>query len=226
VKFPLEKEFNDNFYLNQIKVLRSKIVHRLESTGKKVVGITSAVDNEGKTTLAYNIAAAISLNRDKKVLLIDGDIRKCGLTQKLGLNGDHGLSEYLVGDENQADSIFKNSAYENFFIISSGKPREESSELLTGKIFRNLIDVIRRKFDIVIMDLPPVISTPDPVAVRDLVDGFIVVYYTGRTSRDLLDYAMNEVGKDKILGVILNRSRNDGFFKYQRSYAQYYLDME
>ncbi len=221
-KYSIEEEFDDTLYTNQIKVLSSKINHLLENSGRKVIGITSAVDSEGKTTLSYQISDIISRSGYKKILLIDGDMRKCGLTMKLGMNGDPGLSDYLNGRENRGGGKFDHPKKDNLYILATGITSAESPELLGGNTFKEMITEIRKEFDLVIIDLPPIVNTPDPLVVKDVIDGFVLVYYSGKTPRDLLEYAIEEVGKDNVLGVVLNRLKSDGFFKYQRYYKSYY----
>ncbi|NIS77724.1 MAG: polysaccharide biosynthesis tyrosine autokinase [Deltaproteobacteria bacterium] len=218
---PWKNGFGDPLYVKQVKTLRSKIIHVLDGSEKRVIGVTSSTNEEGKTTLALNIATAIAANGDKNVLLIDGDLTRCDMTDKLGFYGEAGLSDYLEGVEQRADFVFKNGDMKNLFFLSAGNPVENSSELLTKKTFKNLMDVVRRKFDVIILDLPPVISTPDPVAVKELVDFYIFVYHAGRTPRELLEHSINDIGNEKILGVVFNRVKKEKMLKYGKEYYYY-----
>jgi Mrp family chromosome partitioning ATPase len=208
---PVEK-FNDPLYSKQIKYLRSRVLHLIDSTKSSVIGITSAVDNEGKTTLAINLALSICTSGDRSVLLVDADLIKCSLTGKFGLKGAPGLSHFLNGNEKEADIL----------VDDSGVIALWEADLLIKNTFNNLVDDMRGGFDIVIVDLPPVVSTPDPASIKEKIDKYIFSYHTGKTPRGLLEDAIHEIGKEKILGVVLNRAKKEQMLKYGEQYYDYH----
>lgn len=228
--FTHNEKFNDPLYLKQIKSLRTRVLHLIDSTRSSVIGITSAVDNEGKTSLAVNLALSISSSGDRTVLLVDADMIKCSLTNVFGLQGAPGLSHHLNGSEGGEDIRSANTGVialwecglDNMSIIPSGIPTDNSADLLIKTAFNNLIDDVRRKFNIVIVDLPPVVSTPDPASIKDRIDKFIFSYYTGKTPRGLLEEAIREIGEEKILGIVLNRASKEQMLKYNKQYYYYY----
>ncbi len=212
----------DPFYVEQIKTLRSKIIHSFEASGEKVIGITSTVSGEGKTSVTANLARAIASIGDKNVVLIDGDLRKCDMTIALKMYGQAGISNFLEEKEKRIESILKNSKWSNLHIVPSGKKTQRSSELLTKSKFKHLVMFLSEKFDLIIIDLPPVISTSDPVAVKEVIDKFVMVYLAGKTPKKLLEFAISEIGKDKILGMILNGIDVEKIVKYRKYYYYYY----
>jgi capsular exopolysaccharide synthesis family protein len=212
----------DPFYLEQLRTLRSKVIHMLEGLGEKIIGISSSIPEEGKTSISLNLASSIAAIGDKKIILIDCDMRKCDLTMVMGLRGEIGLSHYLAGTEDRIESIVKNSKMKNLYVISSGRKVQNSSELLTQTKFQKLLDVLKKNFDLIIMDLPPVLNTSDPVTVRDMVDKFIMVYFAGKTPIDIFENSINEIGRDKILGVVLNAVDTEKIIKYRKYYRYYY----
>ncbi len=212
----------DPFYLEQLRTLRSKVIHLLEGLGEKVVGICSSVPEEGKTSIALNLSSSIAAIGDKKIMLIDCDMRKCDLTMILGMRGETGLSHYLGDAESRVESIVRNSKIQNLYFVSAGRKVQNSSELLTKGKFSTLINILKGKFDLVILDLPPVLNTADPVAVKDLVDKYIMVYFAGKTPMTVLMDSINEIGKDKILGVVLNAVDTEKILKYRKYYQYYY----
>ncbi len=226
---PVEK-FNDPLYSKQIKFLRSRVLHLIDSTKSNVIGITSAVDNEGKTTLAINLALSICTGGDKSVLLVDADLIKCSITSKFGLKGAPGLSHFLNGNEKGADILVDDSGVialwesgvENLSVIPSGNPVDNSADLLIKNTFNNLVNDMRGGFDLVIVDLPPVVSTPDPASIKEKIDKYIFSYHTGKTPRGLLEDAIHEIGKEKILGVVLNRAKKEQMQKYGKQYYYYH----
>jgi capsular exopolysaccharide synthesis family protein len=231
--YPMEK-FNDPLYSKQIKFLRSRVLHLIDSTRSNVIGITSAVDNEGKTTLAINLALSICTSADRSVLLVDADLIKCSITSKFGLRGAPGLSHFLNGNEKGADILVDDSGVialwesgvKNLSVIPSGSPVDNSADLLIKNTFNNLVNDMRGGFDIVIVDLPPVVSTPDPASIKEKIDKFIFSYHTGKTPRGLLEDAMHEIGKERILGVVLNRANKEQMLKYGKQYYYYNKQQE
>jgi capsular exopolysaccharide synthesis family protein len=212
----------DPFYLEQLRTLRSKVIHMLEGLGKKIIGISSSLPEEGKTSISLNLASSIAAIGDKRVILIDCDMRKCDLTMIMGLRGETGLSHYLGGADDKIESIVRNSKMKNLYVISSGRKVQNAAELLTQAKFQSLMDVLRKNFDLIIMDLPPVLNTADPMAVREIVDKFIIVYFAGKTPIDIFENSINEIGRDKILGVVLNAVDMEKIIKYKKYYQYYY----
>ncbi len=212
----------DPFYLEQLRTLRSKVIHLLEGMGEKTIGIISSVPEEGKTSISLNLASSVASIGDKRIMLIDCDMRKCDLTMILGMRGEIGLSQYLDDAAGGAESIIKNSKVKNLYVISSGRKVQNSTELLTRAKFRDLLVILKEKFDLIILDLPPVLNTADPVAVKELVDKYIMVYFAGKTPLGILEESVNEIGKDKILGVVLNAVDTEKIMKYKKYYQYYY----
>jgi capsular exopolysaccharide synthesis family protein len=212
----------DPFYVEQIKTLRSKVIHSIEASGEKIIGITSTTSGEGKTSVSANLARAIAAIGDKKVILIDGDLRKCDMTVAHKLYGKPGMTNFLEEKEKRIDAILKNSKWSNLYIIPSGRKTQHSSELLTKSIFKNLLKFLSDQFDLIVIDLPPIISTSDPVAVKEVIDKFVMVYLAGKTPQKLLEFAINEIGKDKILGMVLNGIDTDKIIKYRKYHYYYY----
>ncbi len=210
------------FYLEQIKSLRSKVIHSIEITGQKILGITSATSSEGKTTVSLNLASAVAAVSDKKVILIDCDLRKCDLTSALKLEEKNGLSDFLQKEGTKIQGIINNSKIENLHIVSSGKRLLSPSELLTKTIFKNFLSFLKQSYDVIIVDLPPVIDTADPITVKEVIDKFILVYFAGKTPMELLENSVNEVGRDKILGVVLNGVDPKDIKKTGKYYYSYY----
>ncbi len=216
--FSWDNKLLEPLYLEQIKTLRSKVIHLSEAADEKIIGISSTTAEEGKTSIAINLASSIAAVQDKKVIILDGDLRKSDLTVNLGLYGREGLSEFLEGKNPSIKSIINNSRVPNLYILTSGKRTRSPSELLAKKAFKNLLQFLRREFDIVLIDLPPIIGTADPITVREVIDRFIYVYYAGKTNIKLLERAINELGKDKICGVILNAVTTQDIKKYRTYY--------
>jgi capsular exopolysaccharide synthesis family protein len=169
--------------------------------------ITSPVKRDGKTTVAVNLAAALSLDYEGRVLLIDADLRAPGVHKYFDVPQSPGLTDYL-GSSSKMN--LKNLVQETFLpglrILCSGKPSHLASELLAKERMRQIIHEARAQFPghCVIIDSPPILSTPDPLVIARYVDGVLLVVRAGKTPRDYLTKAIQSINSNKVMGVVLN----------------------
>ncbi|MDH4268433.1 MAG: CpsD/CapB family tyrosine-protein kinase [Deltaproteobacteria bacterium] len=180
--------------------------------------ITSAVPQEGKTTVAMNLAVTISQEINKKAILIDADMRMPSIYFK-NFENSKGLSNYLV-DQVPLEEILINSVKENLRIIPAGKPSAKASELIGSGKMGELITSLREfgEDTYVIIDSPPVLSTSEPILLSKMVDGVILVVMAERTPRGAIRKALNSFDKEKILGVVFNQKE----LKPSKHYSEYY----
>lgn len=228
----------DPFFLEQIKMMRANFEYRVDTLKHKVVAITSAIAGEGKTFCAMHIAKHLASSGKKKVLLIDADLRKSDLSRKMGMQNVPGLSEHLSGKVRIKD-IVHNSQVPGLYVIGTGSvPPESSTKLLSGEEFSSFMKNIRGKtqkpdhadeiFDsfIVVVDTPPVLVVADTVTMREQMDGFLFVFRAGYTPHPMLAKAVEEIGKEKIIGVVINgvAPKRDRYYRryYGKYYGQYY----
>lgn len=170
----------------------------------RLVGVCSACPQEGKSTTSANFAYSLA-EAGNKVLLIDGDMRRPSIADILSIDGEPGLSDILSGK--QEHYIKSGVMHENLSVLPSGHIPPNPSELISSNRMGTFLETCRENYDYVIVDLPPVLSVSDPIAVSKYLDGMIVVVRHGKTKRrDLvetirqLDYA-----KTKVLGFVYNK---------------------
>ncbi len=213
------------------KLLRTKLqfsfVDAEDSTGR-VIGVSSAVAGEGKSFTSANLAYALS-ELGKKVLLIDCDMRLPTLAQKLGLQAQRGLSSYLAGQCKLEELIQYCGIKEHekdFHVITAGQIPPNPVELLSSRRMAHGLETVRKFYDFVILDLPPVSEVSDAVTVSRETDGMLLVVHQNHCDRMVLAEAVSQfefVGA-KILGVIYNgaadRKGQYGKKKYYRSYYE------
>ena len=211
----------DPIYLNQIKALGAKFEYKIDMLKIKVVAVTSAIAGEGKTTTCVQLASQLVMAGRKKVLLIDADMRKSDLARGMNVSRLPGLSEFLNGRVALND-ILQNSFLPGLYIIAAGRRVEEGAELLAGERFRTFLGEIRSHFDIILLDSPPILPVADTLSLRDQVDGFLFLYRAGLTPHPMLRQAVEEIGEEKILGVVLNGVKPQPQKYYQRYYGKYY----
>jgi capsular exopolysaccharide synthesis family protein len=207
-------------YFEQFKALRAKFEHQLVTRNFKVVAVTSAVAEEGKTCTCANLAVNLASIGNKKVLLIDADLRKSDLAGYLQIYPKPGLTELLKGTASPEDVI--HSPKEGLDFIAGGKRSSEAPDLLAGEKFRSLLQEMRSRYDVILLDTPPIIPVADTMNMRDQIDGFIFVFRMGFTPHVMLQQVIEEIQNEKILGVVLNHVEPQRQKYYKRYYGKYY----
>jgi capsular exopolysaccharide synthesis family protein len=166
--------------------------------------ITSTLPGEGKTFVATNLALSIVRQPERRVLLIDADLRAGEGHEVLGASNVLGLSDYLQGTAGEFEVIQK-SAGSNLCFISKGSHVPNPSELLLGDRLKTLLDRLTPAFDWVILDSPPILAVHDPSCLADLCDGVLMVVRSGTTSEDGARKAAAEFRDKHLIGVVLNQ---------------------
>lgn len=205
------------------KLLRTN----LEFCGEdiKVIMTTSTRPDEGKSTVSFELARAIA-DDNKKVLLLDADMRKTVLVSVTGARSEKeikGLSHYLSGQSELSDIVYRSSNAENMDVIFAGPSTPNPTELLNGEKFSSLISELRQKYDYVVVDAPPLGMVIDAAIIARNVDGTIIVVESGRVSnRELKNVKKQlQMADTRILGAVLNKvkvSRNQYYSKYYERY--------
>src|SRR3569833_65749 len=187
--------------------------------------ITSAGPMEGKTTTAVNLAIALA-RIGQRVLLIDGDTRKPNLHSIFGLENENGFSDLLSKEEgaaDAADSAVRSSGIQNLYVLTSGPQLPSNCDLLFSTALSGLIRHYREKYEMVIVDTPPMLHMPDARLMGRMADGVVLVARAGQTAREAISAASARLVQDrtKLLGVVLNgwnpQSSNDRFYGNYKS---------
>lgn len=173
----------------------------------KCIMITSAVPNEGKSFIAANIAKSIA-SGDKKVLLIDADMRNATLQKLFPLENRSGLSAIIASKADWKKSL-NNTDNANLHIISSGRTPPNPTELLSSKQMKNMILEMKQDYDFIIIDTPPILPVSDAIALSAVVDGVLLVTRWGKTAKQLVIEAKHALtlANAPLIGAILNDVR-------------------
>ncbi len=184
------------------------------------MGVSSACPSEGKSTVTINFAYSIA-ESGKKVLLIDGDMRRPSICAKLDLEEVNGLSEKLAGKSDV--ELYKGILHENLDILSAGHIPPNPSELIGSRRMEALITEYKNIYDYVIVDLPPVMAVSDPVAISKYLGGLILVVRHEKTRRrDLKDTLRQlEYANVKILGFVYKKISEKSHSKKSRNKYYY-----
>jgi len=199
----------------RFRTLRSRL-HQISAVQPvRRVLLTSSVPEEGKTFVASNLAQSMVRQADRKVMLIDADLRASRLHMTLGTENEPGLSEYLSG-EKELTEIVQRSEADNFCFIPSGRYVSNPSELLHSDKMKHLLEKMSELFDWVILDSPPAIAVHDASILADMCDGVLFVVRAGATDYEMAQKAAAEFENKNLLGVVLNRVDKAG------AYGTYY----
>jgi protein-tyrosine kinase len=225
---------HDKFILPQLqdagasrayKILRTRVLRRLEANQWHSFALTGVTAGEGKTLTAINLAIALAQDVNTWVALIDLDLQRPRVAEYLGLRntrGEKGLGDYLQGN-----ATFENIVYspdiERLVVIPNFAPLLNASEMLTSPRMTELMQALEAETPrrILIFDMPPVLAADDVLAFAPQIDGLLLVVAEGTTDRNSLRRAKEVLAEMNLLGVVLNRSaeRNDAAY-YSYSYAK------
>ena len=205
-----------------LKLLRAKILARNSESRPRSIMVTSAQPMDGKTTIAVNLAINIALGINEHVLLVECDLRRPVLAKLLGLNEDErGLCNYLEGETSVAPYL-KRTPVKKLTLLPAGKPPSNPAELLSSEKMKRLIEEVKNRYEdrYIILDSTPAHLLAETTSLVSMIDGVLLVVRSGKTPKDALIEAIDNLGREKILGVIFNNS--DEAFKGYGYYYQYY----
>lgn len=209
----------------QYKLLRANLSFTLpEGVKCPIIGVTSSMRGEGKSTTAVNLAYVLAENGGK-VLLIDGDLRIPSIAKKMRINSTPGLTNLLKDAESWQSSMTQSELYSNWYIMPAGELPPNPSELLGSSRMENVINMLSEKFDYIVVDLPPVNLVSDALAISKFITGMIVVIREDYTEKKELENCIRQLSLSnvKILGCVMNESKNGkGSYGKYRKYYKYY----
>ena len=219
--------------LESYKLLRTKLQFSFaEGDGCRVIGVTSALSGEGKSLTAINLAYSLS-ELGKRVILIDADMRRPTLAKKLSIKNEPGLSSCLTG-QRDLNNLLQNCGIAGnekaFRVIAAGQNPPNPVELLSSNRMDVMLETLRKHYDYIILDMPPVMEVSDVLAVANKLDGVLLVVRHNMCNRTVLNSTVRQLAfvNAKVLGVVYNgvNEEVDGYFKkyykryYQRNYSK------
>lgn len=192
-------------YTEQFRGLRTRILEAGERMQMRAIVVTSAGIAEGKTLTALNLAWLLAQTEGVRALVIDSDLRRPCATDYLGIDAKVGLSEVLGGLLPLEDAIVRLEPA-GLHLLPGGRPRDDVAELLSGPSYARLLTEVRRMFDYIIIDAPPLGIFTDANVLMSRADGGLLVVRAGKTRYSTVDKLLEQMPKDRLLGVILNRT--------------------
>ena len=209
------------------RALRTSILLSKTGTSAKAIMVTSALPQEGKTTTSINLAIVLA-QHDARVLLIEADMRRAGISKVFGLQAEVGLSTVLGQDTEIGQAIQEVPGIPNLSLLPAGPTPSNPSVMLSSTKMKDLLTSLSLKYDYMIVDTPPVLSVTDAVLLSKITDSTLLVIRAGVTGKSALRrvYEMLDHVGAEVMGVVLNAadtSEPDHYY-YGRRYRGYYDD--
>jgi polysaccharide biosynthesis transport protein len=214
------------------RALRTSLLLSSVGAPPKVILITSALPQEGKTTTSVNTATVLA-QKGTRVLLVDADLRRPSIHKALGLDPRIGLSNVLTGGAVLPEAIFRSSLLPNLFVLPAGTPPPNPAELLTSAQMVEVLAELRQHYDHIVVDTPPTLSVTDAVVLSTRADAVVLVIRCGQTTKPALRRSREILAQvnARVAGVLLNAVNLDSpdyyyYYEYQGKYGHRYYDEE
>lgn len=201
------------------RIIRTKIVQH--PSRPRVCAITSPGPGDGKTITSINLAGALALRNDAKVVLVDADLRRPAISHLLGFPQEPGLADILSGTCTVDDALVRVEQLQSLYVIPAGRPPVNPTELLDSGRLTSVLATLRARFRFVILDVPPFSSVADYDLIQAEADGIVLVVRPDHTNRTLCFKALEVLPKQKFIGVAINCAA-DWFLWKTSSYYYYY----
>ncbi|MCI5158008.1 MAG: polysaccharide biosynthesis tyrosine autokinase [Candidatus Electrothrix sp. AUS1_2] len=213
-------------FAESYRLIRSGLLLSTPDHPPRTILITSMMQQEGKSTTSKNLAEILAQN-DKKVLIIDCDMRRPSQHSMFDVDNSYGLSNYLSGNtDEQQPALIKQIPDSKISVLPAGPNPPNPAELLGSKRMKILLNKSVERFDFVLLDSPPVQQVTDSMLLTGLVDGTVTVLRVGKTTFDMLDSGIKKLRESKghLLGFVLNRvtekHAGHGYYGYYSYYSR------
>lgn len=200
------------------RAVRTNLQYVLRNPEQKVLTVTSTVSGEGKTFVAANLAAIISMS-GKKVLIVGLDLRKPKLQNYFETNSITGLSTYLIG-KNSAEEVVFNTSYENVFYVPSGPIPPNPAELIESARMDEFINWAKQKFDYIVLDTPPIAVVTDALLTQRFTDMVLFVVRFNYSHKEVLKLveSLRATGSAKSISMLINDLQQKRIYGYNYGY--------
>ena len=203
----------DSLAAEKFRYLGVRLRHAQQKRNLRRLLITSCVPEEGKSTVAANLACTLATKHEQKILLLEGDLRRPSLAQKFGVGGVPGLSEWLQGDTSPAMNICRLESA-GLYILPAGKLPSDPLTFLQSEKLPVLMDHLSSWFDWIVIDSPPVLPLADTSIWMRLADAILLVTRPGTTARRQLQKSLEVLEQPKLLGALVNGSQETASSAY------------
>ncbi len=187
-------------------LLRTQVLQKMDENGWRTLAITSPTPESGKTVVAINLAIGIAQQTNRTALLVDFDLRRPRVASSLGLKERTSMNQVLTGSA-RVEEAMVNPGIPRFVVLPTQQAMPNSSELLGSRRVAALMEELREHYPdrVVVVDLPPVLSVDDVLAVLPRIDCVLMVVGNGTSTRKEIEESMNRLSKFPLVGVVLNK---------------------
>jgi len=212
-----------SYLAEQYKVLRTNLYSLSPQEPFKTIIITSSQAQEGKTVTSCNLSYALSLDTEKKIILLDADFRRPSIHKIFDIPRKPGFTNVLNG-ELSIDQLIKKPTVNNLYVIPSGSIVTNTAELLSSAKIKEIINYLKSKFDYIIIDSPPVINVTDSSILGSLCDCVLLLVKAGATPKNMIEeaYTMLRHAQAKPKACILTHTSIPTYYYYLSRYKYYY----
>ena len=186
---------------------------------RRVLLVTSPGEGDGKSVTAANLALTMAQEFNRRIILVDADLRRPGVHELLGLPPTPGLADVLTGGVDVDEAIVNLPDF-NLSVLPAGLTPERPAELLGSTAMRRTLDALRTRFDRVLLDMPPVVPLADVGVLAPQVDGVLLVVRAGSTKKPEIERALSVFDASHMVGLVLNATGGNTHV----GYSQYYAD--
>ncbi|MEJ7590168.1 MAG: polysaccharide biosynthesis tyrosine autokinase [Planctomycetaceae bacterium] len=198
--------------------VRTAICFSALGSSHRVIQVSSPAAGDGKSTLALNLSIALAMS-GKRTILVESDFRRPKVHKLTAVENKYGIVDVLRGNAELADAV-QSTSVESFFVLPCGSRPKDPAELLSRPEYERLLEVLREKYDYVIVDTPPILAVTDPTSIAPRVDGVLLAMRLGRNTRDLgrrtLDQ-LRDVGAT-VSGIVINGVEESDGYGYGSQY--------
>jgi capsular exopolysaccharide synthesis family protein len=212
------------------RALRTSLLLTSAGGPPRVILVTSALPQEGKTTTSINLAIVLA-QKGARVLLIDADLRRPSIHKTLGMGPRTGLSNVLTGSSNLEQAVIRSTILPNLFLLPAGTPPPNPAELLASNNMKDLLAQLHESYDHIVIDSPPTLSVTDAVVMSTTADRVVLVIRSGQTTKQALRHARELLMQvnAKVCGVLMNAVDLNSadyyyYYEYQGKYRHGYYE--
>jgi capsular exopolysaccharide synthesis family protein len=209
------------FAADQYEALRHLVEREAETSGLRVLALTSATPGDGKTLTSINLAAALARGAGVRVLLVDGDLRRPSVLSQLAVDPSScpkGLAHFVNDTSMPIERVVRHCAEHRLYLAATGQTASAPYDILGSPAMGRFFAQARRHFHFVVVDSPPAVGFPDYRQLEKWVDGTLLVVGEGTTPRKMLELALEIVDPKKARGIVLNRADVQAISRYYKGY--------
>lgn len=205
---------------DRIRYLRMHLRSMQQARGLKAILITSPIEEDGKTTIALNLATALTEEGKRRVLLLESDLHRAPLVPRLGLSTcTEGLVDCMEKAANPL-SVMRRIDPLGWYLLPAGQVRANPADLLHTSSYPALVNAVKESFDWILIDSPPVMAVSDAVYLRQHADATLLVVRAGHTPQTAVDESVRQLGRQNIAAIVLNAvdGLEKSYYKYGSKY--------